>query len=321
MIPTTARPTLVATVRAALAMSGVSEIKVVADRNPGQVAAALDGAATADGRLEILAGSGRGPSWARQAGFDGSISDVVLFLDDDVIPTEGLALGHLRHHGRQDGLVVVGYMPVSADVQRRSATACIYSSDYESSCEAYEREPGSVLPMLWGGNVSMRRTDGLTVRQAANAFVHVQHEDREFGLRAARAGLVGVFDRSLLAEHRYERTPAQLLRSSREQAIAQCTLRIAHPGTPPVDYVAGFPRPIATVVRRARPRGIGFGLVRMARRAAVTSSSWAGPRVQRHVIAVARAVEQCAALHEVDDHDVGSPDACVTSPVDVRARS
>ncbi len=302
-------------------MVGVNEVKIVADRNADQARSALGGAAADDRRLEMIVGDGGGPSRARQIGFDRSLSDVVLFLDDDVIAGPLLALAHARHHTRRAGQVVVGYMPVAGTGPQGSAVARIYSSDYEMSCAAYDREPLTVLLMLWGGNVSIRRADGLVVPQASESFLHPQHEDRDFGLRCAAAGLVGVFDRNLVAEHRYERTPAQLLRASRDQAIAHGALRAAHPGTPPADYAAGLPRPVASVVRRARPRGPAAGLLRLARVSARACPAWLGPRLQQHVIALARAVEQCAGQHEASRSVPGPLDRPVAAVIHPSARS
>src|SRR5438094_10089133 len=80
--------------------------------------------ATRDGSLELLEERARdfpslipffveepGAALARQTGVERATGDVVLLIDDDVIPTPGLAEGHLRHHAAER-LLVVGYMPV-----------------------------------------------------------------------------------------------------------------------------------------------------------------------------------------------------------------
>src|SRR5690349_22590049 len=202
VIPTVGRPTVSEIVTRVLADDVVTEVVVVADRNVGSVRTAL--AAVDDGRLTVVEGPGRGASWARQRGVESSSAPVVLFLDDDVVPMVGLASGHADHHDVPDR-VVVGFMPVSDEYRRRSATARVYGNDYLASCAEIERDPTRILSDLWAGNVSLRRESAERVPLAsADADVRYR-EDQAFGLRCARAGLTGVFDRSLRAEHRFER--------------------------------------------------------------------------------------------------------------------
>jgi len=171
-----------------------------------------------------------GPNRARQAGVERARGEIVLLLDDDVVPAEGLAARHATRHSKP-GLVVVGYMPVPAPERpgAESLPRLLYRREYEKRVSGYERDPATILTHLWGGNMSLRRVDALRVGIANPGFVGRRHEDREFGIRCARAGLVGVFDRALGANHEYERSLEPFLADARVQGSELVALGRLHP--------------------------------------------------------------------------------------------
>lgn len=203
-----------------------------------------------------------GAQLARQQGVERATADVVLMLDDDVIPSPGLVAGHLRRH-RGERLLVVGYMPVARPPRRRPGEfpADLYSRTYENTCREYERDPETILPALWGGNLSLRRSDCLEVGLLVpnGGTNHRYHEDREFGIRCQAAGVKGVFDRSLLGSHHYKRAPDAYLRDSRAAGEAKRELHRSHRDVlgplDPEQFAAGSSPPGSWLIRLARRRG------------------------------------------------------------------
>jgi glycosyltransferase involved in cell wall biosynthesis len=199
----------------------VAEIIIVddgSDDGTPEVCAAL---ARASDKVRVHRQPNQGEAAARAAGLDLSTSDIVLFVDDDVIANQGLASGHLRHH--QAGgppLVVVGYMPPLFPSPRRPGhfPTFLYSRDYELMCTRYEEDPGTILQNLWGGNLSARRDDCLSAVKVPGTLPY--HADQLLGWRLSAAGCTGVFDRSLSAAHAYERTPAQFFHDCRRDVRA-----------------------------------------------------------------------------------------------------
>jgi glycosyltransferase involved in cell wall biosynthesis len=173
----------------------------------------------------------RGPNASRQVGLDAASEDVVLFLDDDVLPDPGLAAGHAAHHARTGNLVVVGYMPVVPDAAGRHATATaeLYALEYERRVGSYEGDPGSILRNLWGGNISLHRSDALRVGVDNAAHPGRRHEDQDFGFRCMAAGLHGVFDRNLRAGHHYRRSRSAFLSDAWAQGYERTLLRHNEP--------------------------------------------------------------------------------------------
>ncbi|MGZ6897681.1 MAG: glycosyltransferase [Acidimicrobiia bacterium] len=250
VVPTIGRAVMVEVVRRTLAQDPL-EVIVVADREPDRVQEMLAGDGLDDDpRVRVVPGPGRGAAPARQAGVGAAAGDVILFLDDDVVPDPGLVAGHRDAHAGTAGRVVVGYIPVASDLVRDSVTAAIYSADYEAECRELDGHPELVLLALWGGSVSMRRTDCLRVPQAVPTFDGLLLEDTELGLRCAQAGLVGVFDRRLAAVHHHNQSIEMFLRNSARQMAAAQILARQYPGlAPPPDPVAPLPAYARVLVR------------------------------------------------------------------------
>lgn len=245
----------------ALADQGAKETIVVVSATQDGSLELLRERAKSDPTLIPLSVEEPGEAIARQAGVERATSDIVLMIDDDVIPAPGLVAGHLGHHDRAR-LLVLGYMPVDRPHPRRPGEypVDLYSRTYEFTTEGYERDPSIILSSLWAGNMSLRRTDCLEVGlpRPEGGADYRYHADREFGLRCKEAGLTGVFDRKLLAGHRYRRTPEAFLRDSRNAGLAKVDLHRVHAATlGPIDprqFAAGTPPPGRWLIQLARRR-------------------------------------------------------------------
>ncbi len=217
------------------------EISVVIPlRRGAQVPAETRAGLAADEAVSEVLGiedSGGGPNEARRRGCEQATADVVLLLDADVVPGPGLATGHAAHHAAREGLVVAGPMPVAGP---RGAPARLYADAYDKWCADVERDPAVLLRRLWGGNVSLRRADALRVGLDEPAMRGLRHEDRELGLRLAAAGLTGVFDPRLRAEHRYERDLASFCADCRAEGAGLVALHRLHPEVGAVQLHGAF---------------------------------------------------------------------------------
>lgn len=227
-----------------------------------------------DSRVVVLDLPNRGAGPTRQAGIEAARGDVVLLLDDDVIAAPGLVAGHLRHHSGLGPKLVLGYMP--NDWTRlprgRRGVAFVYRRAYEMHCARFDHDPEFVLHGFWGGNFSMPRAEFLRVGMEGLAVRRGQ-DDREFGIRCAKAGIRGVFDRSLVGEHLYDRSLEAWRRDCRVQGESRVMLHEAHadlvgselaedpdPSHVPDAIGMGLPRPL----RRVWPllgRDPAFGFV------------------------------------------------------------
>ena len=245
VVPTIGRARLAAVVTAALADPATTEVVVVADRDRARVDEVLAGARlNGHGRVVVVPGAGRGPAAARQAGITRARGDLILLLDDDVVPGPGLVAAHRAAHGDGARLIVVGPMPVATELRAASAIAHVYANDYEAEWAGLVVDPATVLHDLWGGNVSIRRADGLAVPPVGDLGDLRHREDQEWGLRAARAGMAGAVAPRAAAVHWHEGRVASLLDAAADQARTGRLLDARYPefgvdGDPG----AGLPRP------------------------------------------------------------------------------
>jgi glycosyltransferase involved in cell wall biosynthesis len=219
---------------------------------------------------EVICTGGVGPAIARQAGAERTEAEILLFVDDDVVPDPGLAAHHATYHEGREGMLVCGYtpvVPVAGD--SLSAEASVYNSSYEKRCAQYELDNTNVLTHLWGGNFSLRRQQALAVGLSSPDFVQSWHEDRDFGLRCLEAGLTAVFDRGIRAGHEYERAWGEVAKESYCRGYSLVVLHSLHAaviGSFDVHYFeVGRSRPLRLFIRMSAARSVHGAAIRIAR--------------------------------------------------------
>lgn len=243
-------------VEAVLADPATSELVVVVDGPDPDSERTLARLAASRPRLRPVVIDHRGHLGALEEGVRRAWGDVVVLLDDDVVPSPGTIGGHLAHHRRTGGLVVAGPMPVATAAGTLAGVGTrLYAADYLGHVAALERGDVRLLDAFWAGNVSLRRADCLRIGLASGEFRVFYHSDRDLGYRLADAGLVGVFDPALTAAHVHRRTDAEFLRDAARQGAGRVALHRAHPSRlGPFrigELVQDLPRPARAAIRLA----------------------------------------------------------------------
>src|SRR6478736_6773068 len=103
----------------AIASVSVVVPSVGRERLAAVVAGALADPATTE--VVVVAGAGRGPAAARQDGITRACGDLIVLLDDDVVPGPGLVSAHRDVHAGRERLLAVGPMPVARELRASSA--------------------------------------------------------------------------------------------------------------------------------------------------------------------------------------------------------
>ena len=197
---------------------------------------------------------------ALSVGVDLTDADVVLLLDDDVMPTPSLAAAHARQHMTEPGLVLVGAMPVQLPAGKADLGTLLYARDYLHHCERIAAGEHAVLDQLWLGNVSIRRAHAVAVGLYSPGFTASYHADRDLGFRLAEAGMIGRYDPTLAAAHLHRRTGAAFLHDARRRGAGLAHLHEKHRWLGPFDP-AIFTEDLPVVVRAAVRR---IGSTRLA---------------------------------------------------------
>jgi GT2 family glycosyltransferase len=222
-----------------LADSGTCEVVVAADGCTDGTDELLTEWSARDPRVRpLLIHPQGGSANARAAAVAAASTPVVLALDDDIEPGPGLVAGHARLQHRQEGLVVVGYMPTETPTEkgREQFATLEYAANYESTCEVYEQDPDRILLSLWTGNVSFPK-DMLIQATSGYDSEFRYHGDADLGIRLHELGARAVFDRSLASVHHHERDWAGYLDEAHRAARGMQLLAELHP-----DYCEPFGR-------------------------------------------------------------------------------
>jgi glycosyltransferase involved in cell wall biosynthesis len=279
-----------------LADPGTAELVVVVDGPDEQSIGLLRSLAAERPRLRPLPVTHRGQMGALDEGVRHARSEVVVLIDDDVLPGPGTVAGHLAHHRHGHGLVVAGPMPVASSGDGRPAVATrLYAAEYLAHMAVIEAGAVDLLDALWTGNVSLRRADCLAVGLASAAFPVYYHADTDLGFRLAAAGLVGRYDPALVAAHLHSRNDEAFRRDAALQGQGRAALHRAHPGRlgpwSPWLLVADLPSalrvPVAAAGTTRAARPLAAGLMAAGRACArlrlVRAELWAA-RLARRVM-------------------------------------
>jgi glycosyltransferase involved in cell wall biosynthesis len=235
------------------------EIVVVVDGSRDGSIEFLEDWARSQPRLIPLFIEHRGLNGAVQAGVERAQGEIVLVLDDDLEAAPALVSGHAQHHDEASNAVVLGYSPVVVEPgasAETAVTAALYRESYERSCRSFERQPEEILLHIYGGHMSMRRAACLHVGVFSEQFRERYHPDREFGIRCFKSGLVGRFDRSLVAFHHYARPLSDFRADAHSGGAATALIHRLHSDVlGPIDpgvSTRGAPLPARWVIRLSR---------------------------------------------------------------------
>lgn len=122
-----------------------------------------------------------------------ALSEVVLFLDDDIVPQQGLVAGHRAAHARGGADLIAGRV---VQPWQRAAT-----SEERDAAPFLSDVPGPRDEFM-GGNFSVRRERALALGGFDECFVHVAYRfEAEFASRLKRAGGTIRYEPSASLEH------------------------------------------------------------------------------------------------------------------------
>jgi GT2 family glycosyltransferase len=191
---------------------------------PFEVVVAVDGATDGTGEmlealrtrypLRILHGENRGPAAARNRAMKAATGEVLIFLDDDVQPVDGMIERHLAIHRRDARAAVIGPMVAPSDAGMPpwlAWEAATIQRQYEMFDSGFF---GPTALHFYTGNASVRREPALSAGGFDERFRRV--EDVEFAYRLASQGIHFYFAPEAKVVHEPDRTLAGWLRMAHE---------------------------------------------------------------------------------------------------------
>ncbi len=178
--------------------------------------------------LRVLQQERQGQAAARNRGGDAASGRVLLFLDDDVVPTQGLVEHHLRLHRTRGRAVGLGALPLL--VRQR---AHWYVRWFEERWNTHflhlgmpERRPS--WQDCYGGNLSVPRAAFVEIGGFATDVPH--SHDAELGYRLEESGMSFVYLADAAGRHDDTKGLRELTSAIQRHGAAAVELSRRHPG-------------------------------------------------------------------------------------------
>jgi glycosyltransferase involved in cell wall biosynthesis len=203
-------------------------------------------------RMRVIEVPGRGAADARNCGASRAEGQLLIFIDDDIVPAPGFIRAHERL--QRPDRVVVGYSrPIIPDhtdlywIELRRWWMVMFSR---------MREPGHRFTFhdFLSGNFSIHadlftRIGGFDTGFSAN---HA-HEDYELGVRLIKAGAEIVFAADAMADHYECRDLNGSFKRKQDEGRGDVLLGIRHPELIPALPVSNYNLPFSSLTHIIRP--------------------------------------------------------------------
>lgn len=206
--------------------------------------------------LQIIERPGLGPSVARNAGAAAAVAPLLLFLDDDVIPTPGLVLAHAEAHAANPGGVVIGPYPPAPHAARDAFRQMIRLWWHQHFAALAEPGHRFTFRDVLTGNLSIAREQWEALGGLDPQFARAR-EDYELGVRIFAQGFRLHYAPKALGWHHEHQTSTlnSAFRRAREEGRSDALMALKHPhlGTtlPVVQHAARNPGRLRRLVFRS----------------------------------------------------------------------
>jgi len=199
------------------------DIVVVDDARTPQPASAVPASVAAT----VIRTGGRGAAAARNAGARAAAGDVLLFLDEDLVPARDLVARHLARHDGDAERVVLGRCPPRPPA--RSLTDLASALWWEDRYRDMERSASLTFTDVLSGNMSIRRVPFLALGGFDEALGLRRREDWHWGVKVLQAGMTVEFEPAAVALHEFVLTAARRLAAALAEGRGDALLLEKHP--------------------------------------------------------------------------------------------
>lgn len=163
-------------------------------------------------RVNIIETPGAGAAAARNRGAEASSGDILLFMDDDVMPQPGLLDAHLQAQESRERLIAVGPYPYAPEMPVNPLDFMIRDWWHKRFTEMANPGHRFTYEDCVTGNISLPRRDFEAVGGFDECFEKDGREDYELGARLLKSGMAMDHASRALAYHYPTNTPRSSLR-------------------------------------------------------------------------------------------------------------
>lgn len=179
--------------------------------------------------LRVIAQENRGRSAARNVGIADARGELVVMLDDDMVPAPGLLEGHLRAHAAGDALAVMGAVPVDLSEATSVPAEWVGGKFNRHMARLATSRAPLTLRDFYGGNLSVRRDVLETLQGFDEGFTRYGNEDLELSLRLVQGGVRLVHEPTAIAYQTYDKDFAGLASDTVSKGRTAVLLATKHP--------------------------------------------------------------------------------------------
>ena len=147
--------------------------------------------------VKVIHNENKGSAVSRNDGIKKANNDIILFLDDDLIPASGILFNHVKNH-RNKNCAVIG------NILYRETFKTRWVSRYLSTRGVHKIKRGEKIPFkcFWTSNASIRKEHLVKVRFFDEAFKIAGGEDTEIAYRLEKAGTEFIYEENAICCHR-----------------------------------------------------------------------------------------------------------------------
>jgi GT2 family glycosyltransferase len=182
-------------------------------------------------QLKLISQNQSGASAARNRGAEQAKSDLLLFVDDDVIASTGLVAAHVRCHSDGSAKVVVGpYLPEeppATEYEKRQMFGFWHNLFQEMGAAGHRPSYKDVV----SGNLSIASETFQRVGGFDEGFKNCGMEDYELGVRLLSSDVELLYAPTAFAKHLYTTDLRRSLIRKWHEGAATLTLVNRHPAT------------------------------------------------------------------------------------------
>ena len=169
-----------------------------------------------------------GAAGARNAGARVASGEVLLFLDDDLVPATDLVTRHLeRQAAAGPQSVVVGYSPPRP--VRPTLAAQAAAIWWEDHFRAKREMAAPTFVDMLSGNMSVRRELFERIGEFDERFGRFRREDWDWGIRALNAGVSLLYDATAVAHHHFDLDTRGRIAAARGEGMGDALLVERYP--------------------------------------------------------------------------------------------
>jgi GT2 family glycosyltransferase len=179
-------------------------------------------------KLRVIEQANRGPAAARNTGYRAAETNLVLFIDDDMLCDPGLVAAHFAAHQQPDNSIAFGALFLSEDSPSSLAAEC-FNREIGALHLERKRNPDihwKITDCVFS-NASLSRSLLDKVGGFDEAFR--LREDLELGARLFNAGIRAQYIPSAVAYQHYRKTSTDLIREAEGFAVADVMFARKHP--------------------------------------------------------------------------------------------